>query len=431
MNKLRTTFILFLIFNSFFSNSQTDNKIKLAIDPLHGGFDEGFFDQRTNTHEKDITLSVSKKIIEILETYEQYEIIKLRTSDVFVPMSDKIIMASELKANLYIAINCQTDADNSKRGTQLFTFNKNKDEEAINFAKKENEVIKKEKGSDVIYNDYKQNDPNAILESINLNKKYLQLSKDFTSILRNELNEKRKFNDNGVIEGPFLMLHNVYMPSAIINIGYLSNPEDLEYLKTDLGQQIIAEAIVNSIISFKNKLDNEKFDLDKFLKPDSTDSKVSYSNISSDNELLLKKLEAEKLEKENLAKVKLEKEKANQNAKEIAEKNKVTKTKKDAVKRDLGTDTDSKYSSSKYYGSGELVYRVQVLACYKCPSVKRFLLNKYPNVIKIHEEGYKKYFIFESLNIEEAKSELIKIRELGFNDAFLIGYRGKEKVNVE
>lgn len=70
MYKFRTTFILFLIFSSFFSNSQADNKIKLAIDPLHGGFDEGFFDQRTITYEKDITLSVSKKIIEILNSYE-------------------------------------------------------------------------------------------------------------------------------------------------------------------------------------------------------------------------------------------------------------------------------------------------------------------------------------------------------------------------
>ncbi len=421
----------FIIFIFNFTFSQVNNKIRLALDPMHGGYDQGFFDQKTNTFEKDITLGVSKKIIEILNSYEEYEIIKLRESDVFVPMSDKILLASELNANLYVAINCQTDIDKNKRGTQLFTLNKNVDENAINIAKKENDVIKKESGSEIIYTDYKAEEPNKIFDAVKLDKKYLQLSKDFTAIIRTELNEKRKFNDNGIIEGPFLILHNVYMPSAIINIGYLSNPEDLEYLKSSLGQQIIAEAIVNSIIGFKNKLDNDKFDLDKFLKPNQN-AEIANNNANNNNakELTPKKEDFNSNNsnlKNSIDKNSIAEKTIQENTKTTKERNNQTKPSKEV----LDSDSDSKYSSSKYYGTKELLYRVQILACYTCPSVRKKVLNKYSNIIKIHEEGYKKYFIFESLNLEEAKAELIKAREQGFTDAFLIGYKGKEKFKIE
>lgn len=423
--------LLFLIcFNLSFA--QVNNKIKLALDPMHGGYDEGFFDQKTNTFEKDITLAVTQKIIEILNSYEEYEIIKLRDSDVFVPMSDKILMASELNANLYVAINCQTDADLNKRGTQLFTLNKNTDESAINLAKKENEVIKKENGSEIIYSEYSQNDPNKIFENVKLDKKYLQLSKDFTRIIRSELNEKRKFNDNGVVEGPFLMLHNVYMPSAIINIGYLSNKEDLEYLKSSLGQQIIAESIVNSVIGFKNKLDNDKFDLDKFIKPEqkiiTKEDQINIAknriNTTNDNKTKQFNQNSKPNNSTDVTNTSSNESKTNSNrtSKNIKTNN---------SKEDLGSDSDSKYSSSKYYGTNELLYRVQILACYTCPSVRRKVLNKYSNIIKIHEEGYKKYFIFESLNLEEAKAELLKAKEQGFTDAFIVGYKGKEKIKID
>jgi N-acetylmuramoyl-L-alanine amidase len=435
MKIFKLTIFILLLTSFNLSFSQVKNKIKLALDPMHGGYDEGFFDQKTNTFEKDITLAVTQKIIEILNSYEEYEIIKLRNSDVFVPMSDKILMASELNANLYVAINCQTDADLNKRGTQLFTLNKNSDENAINLAKKENEVIKKENGSEIIFSDYKENDPNKIFDAVKIDKKYLQLSKDFTTIIRNELNEKRKFNDNGIVEGPFLMLHNVYMPSAIINIGYLSNKEDLEYLKSSLGQQIIAEAIVNSIIGFKNKLDNDKFDLDKFLKPEQKiitqedQINISKSRINTTNDNKSKQF-TQKPNKTNNSVAK--KTKSDQGKTNSSISNRPSKERKtNSPKEDLGSDSDSKYSSSKYYGTKELLYRVQILACYTCPSLSKKVLNKYSNIIKIHEEGYKKYFIFETLNLEEAKAELLKAKEQGFTDAFIVGYKGKEKIKID
>jgi N-acetylmuramoyl-L-alanine amidase len=310
--------ILFFIFN--ISYCQINNQLKVIIDPFHGGKDFGFNDIKSKTMEKDINLLIASKVIKLLNNKPNIEIVEIRNSDDFIPLNDKIYLANTEATNLYIAINCLSNNDTKLSGASIFILNKSDNSDALNYAIEENKVVKKTKNYKNLYPEFNEFYPDSLVYATKYDKKYLDLSNNLANVLDSEF-KTNSIKSNGILNGPFFLLHQVFMPSAIVNLGYLSNEQDKENLLSNDGQDKIALSIANAIIGFKNKLDNNSIDLNKILGKSRDVVSIlndEKSNINKNNTInkdiesdktAKDKILAEKQETDRLAKAKIEADK--------------------------------------------------------------------------------------------------------------------------
>lgn len=170
----------------------------VIIDAAHGGKDNGAEIQ--NTFEKDITLSISKKIKE-LNGNDKIEIVLLRDNDEFLSLADRLKKVNEIKPNLLISLHLNSNNDESENGIEIFVSKLNS-----NFEKSK-----------------------EIAES---------LINSSPTILKNR----------GINEADFLILKDSNCPAIALELGFMTNINDKEFLESENGQNRIAEMILNNLI---------------------------------------------------------------------------------------------------------------------------------------------------------------------------------------
>ncbi|MDC0408708.1 N-acetylmuramoyl-L-alanine amidase [Flavobacteriaceae bacterium] len=223
----------------------------VVIDPGHGGKDPG--NLGNGFKEKDIVLDVSKQVGALLQQ-QGVEVIYTRKKDVFIELYDRAPVANKADADLFVSIHC--DSHNSQAyGAGTFVMGLSKSDKNLNTAKKENEVIFLEENYQERYKGFDPSSPESLIGLTLLQEEYLDRSIRLAGLIQKNLVQNLKRKDRSVRQDVFWVLHHSYMPSVLIELGFLTNDNEGPYLNSKKGRKEMAQEIARSILEYKTEID--------------------------------------------------------------------------------------------------------------------------------------------------------------------------------
>lgn len=235
-------------------------KIKtIVIDAGHGGKDPGTLGKRSK--EKDITLRVALELGRIIKrNMPSIKVIYTRTTDKFVELYRRTEMANRSKADLFISIHCNSVPLKARnrtkaKGAETYIMGNHVSEANLAIAQRENAAILLEKNYQRNYGGFNPNSPQSyILLSMNQQvhmKHSLNLARKIDWQIKNKVRRKTR----GVKQAGFYVLARTAMPSVLVELGFLSNPEEERFLSDSFGQIYMASAIFRAFRAYKKELD--------------------------------------------------------------------------------------------------------------------------------------------------------------------------------
>ena len=242
--------ILFLLF-SITVFPQSNSKFIVILDAGHGGKDPG--NSYNGFVEKEIALKTALKLEKILNKENDIQVIHTRKTDVFIELGDRPKKANHIDANLFVSIHCNSVNNPVPYGTETFVMGLTRSKGNLEIAKQENSVILLEKNYKQTYKGFDPKNPETLIGLKILQEDYLdrsiQLASKIESNFKNKLNRKSR----GIKQTPLWVLDAAYMPSVLIELGFLSNNNEGKYLNSDSGQENMAGAIASAIIAYKKE----------------------------------------------------------------------------------------------------------------------------------------------------------------------------------
>lgn len=245
---LLITFLLFL--QSDFLSAQ--NKFKVVLDAGHGGSDAGA--SYYGFKEKDIALNITLLAGGILERHKDIQVIYTRKTDVFLGLRERADIANKANADLFVSIHCNAARNTAAYGAETFVLGLHKSQENFEVAKKENQVIYLEENYEEIYGGFDPSSPESLIGLTLMQEEYLDQSIEVAALVQNNFTQRLKRRDRSVKQAGFWVLHNTYMPSILIETGFISNRAEGEYLNSRKGQQEMAQAIADAVINYYNSI---------------------------------------------------------------------------------------------------------------------------------------------------------------------------------
>lgn len=251
ITKTKVVLTFLLLFLSFTNYSQSGN-FKVTLDAGHGDHD---FGASYNGHvEKKINLAIVLKVGKILESYPKVDVIYTRKTDVFIDLVERANIANRANANIFVSIHCNANRNTAADGTETYVMGMSKIASNLEAAKKENSVITLEKDYKRKYEGFDPNSPETMIGFTLMQEEYLDNSISLASKIQNGFAALgKKIRAGGVKQAPFMVLHKAYMPRVLIETGFVSNYTEGNVLDSEEGQNDIARAIANAIISYKNE----------------------------------------------------------------------------------------------------------------------------------------------------------------------------------
>ena len=263
--KVFILFFLFLFLNFIIPNdvqAQKEGKIKtVVIDAGHGGKDPGAIGKKSK--EKDITLSVAKKTGEYIKQHcPDVNVVYTRSGDTFVSLLRRAQIANEKNADLFISIHCNANASPQPSGVETFVMGEHRNAANLEVAKLENASILYEDNAEEDYGSFNPNSPEAYIMLNFFQSEYKNASLDFAEHIQNQLVKRVGRKDRGVQQAGFLVLYKTAMPSVLVEIGFLSNPNEENFLCSADGQTYIASALFRAFRDYKEAYEKENTDID-------------------------------------------------------------------------------------------------------------------------------------------------------------------------
>ena len=242
--------ILFLFFcTTIFSQSK--NKFVIILDAGHGGKDPG--NSYNGFVEKEIALKTALKLEKYLKKESDIEVVHTRKTDVFIDLVDRPKKANHMDANLFVSIHCNSVNNPIPFGTETFVMGLTRSKGNLEIAKQENSVILLEKNYKQTYKGFDPKNPETLIGLKILQEDYLDRSIQLASKIESNFKNKVNRKSRGIKQTPLWVLDAAYMPSVLIELGFLSNKSEGKYLNSDSGQENMAQAIASAIISYKKE----------------------------------------------------------------------------------------------------------------------------------------------------------------------------------
>tara|TARA_A200000159_G_scaffold150113_1_gene159176 strand:+ start:20 stop:1072 length:1053 start_codon:yes stop_codon:yes gene_type:complete len=273
MNSLKIFTLIFFQLFFIYSFSQPvsiqNSEFTVVIDAGHGGKDPG--NTGNGFIEKDIALKISTNLGMLLEK-GGVNVIYTRKKDVFLGLFERANIANQSDAQLFISIHCDAFHTPQPYGAGTFVLGLHANERNFEIAKKENSVIFYEDDYENTYDGFDPNNPEAVIGLTLMQEEYLDQSIIAASYIQNSFVNSLKRKNRDVKQAGFAVLRYTYMPSVLVETGFLTNKNEGLYLNSSKGQTEIANAISLAVLKYR----------DDFFKNLSTSS---ISNESSNNNL--------------------------------------------------------------------------------------------------------------------------------------------------
>lgn len=243
-----------LLLSSFSTlNKKTYKLRKVVIDAGHGGKDPGCHGK--SAKEAEVALKVALELGKFIsEGFEDIKVIYTRDKNEFIELHDRAGLANKNNADLFISIHCNA-GNPQAHGHETYTMGLHTSQGNLEVAKRENDVILKEDNYLEKYDGFDPHSPIAHILFSNFQNAYLENSIQFASKVENQLLDKAGHKSRGVKQAGFLVLWKTTMPSALIEIGYLTNPDEEKFLMDKTNQSNIAEGIYTAFSQYKEQME--------------------------------------------------------------------------------------------------------------------------------------------------------------------------------
>lgn len=232
-----------------------NQRFTLVIDAGHGGHDAGALGAKSK--EKNINLNVALAFGRYVErNMPDVRVIYTRTTDVFIPLHDRANIANKANADLFISVHTNAlPAGKIARGFETYSLGMHRAKVNLDVAMRENSVISMEKGYQQTYQgfDPKSSESYIIFEFIQ--GKNMERSVEIARSIQNSVCQNANRPDKGVHQAGFLVLRETSMPSCLIELGFITTPDEENLLNDESRIDDIAKAIYEGFAKYKNKYD--------------------------------------------------------------------------------------------------------------------------------------------------------------------------------
>ena len=253
----------------------------IVIDPGHGGNDPGCISLDKKTREKDIALDIAKRLEKkIHESLPGVKVVLTRSNDTFVTLSGRADVANDIGADLFISVHVNAQAkgtsasgysihclgQSSVKGNDLFSKN-------LDLCKRENSVILLEDDYQTRYQGFDPSDPQSYILFSLMQNAHLEHSLTFAEDVANAMKGGPISHSRGVSQDPFWVLWRTTMPAVLVEVGFMTNPNDLQTMRSPEGRDKIAGNLLKAIQTFKKRYDNSTATTTAPQKADKADVK--------------------------------------------------------------------------------------------------------------------------------------------------------------
>ena len=236
----------------------------IVIDPGHGGHDPGCISADKKTQEKNIALDIAQRLSKkIGESLPGVKTVLTRSDDKFVTLSGRADIANDLGADLFISIHVNAQAkgtsangysihclgQSSREGNDLFSKN-------LDLIKRENSVILLEDDYKTRYQGFDPSDPQSYILFSLMQNAHLEHSLVFAEEVANAMKGGPIAHNRGVSQDPFWVLWRTTMPAVLVEVGFITNANDLKALRSPQERDRIAENLLKAVKAFKKRYDS-------------------------------------------------------------------------------------------------------------------------------------------------------------------------------
>ena len=355
---------------------------KVTLDAGHGAHDFGAV--YSGRVEKNINLALVLKVGKILEQNPKIEVVYTRKTDVFIDLIERANIANRAAANIFVSIHCNANKNTAASGTETYVMGMSKVASNLEAAKKENSVITLEKDYKEKYEGFDPNSPETMIGMTLMQEEYLENSISLASKVEDRFADLGKeIRQGGVKQAPFMVLHKAYMPRVLIETGFISNTIEGNLLNSEEGQNEIASAIADAIVSYKRE----------YFSADTTDSFA---------------------------------ERPSQRIVEKPIKDTVTAGKSQPV-----TAIPTVQKDASAIDSSGIIYKVQLSSSTKKVELKPNNFKGLAAISVVSEGKFFKYMYGSTSNYNDAKRLLEEAKSKGFDSAYLIAFKNGEKISIQ
>ncbi len=432
-----TLLIVQIPVSNVFAQTPTGYKIsKVVIDPGHGGKDPGALGTgRYKNTESDIALAVGLKLRDyILKYFDDVEVIMTRDKDEFIGLKERTNIANRAKAQLFISIHCNTSSNKSASGAETYVIGMHKTKANLEVAKRENQVIFLEENYQERYEGF-DNSPEAIIALSMMQNKYLEQSLLFAASVQQQFRDRVHIRDRGVKQAGYVVISYTVMPSVLVELGFISNDKEEDFLNSEEGQVYIASAMYRAFKEYKYQMEGvdtskkpEKSAKEKVVKkmPEERAAKVVVENEAEKAGLAV--VESEKKAENDFEKEKKTMEKGKEAEEKILESG---KAKVDRARENAGVNAvDQAAIAKKLSGDsavaddekGELVFRIQVVSSLKRIATDPANFKGIKDIKEFEKEGIYKYMTGEFDDFDKALDYQRRLRSEIYPDAFIVAF---------
>ena len=221
----------------------------IIIDPGHGGKDPGAVGYR-GTKEKDIVLDVSKRLARKIERNSKTKVILTREEDIFLRLQDRTKFANANEGDLFISIHTNAAEDRRASGFETFLIGPNKNEAAVRVAARENAALELEGFSG------KKLTNEDLIKATIAQSAFAAKSEEFASLVQNEIKKRVQSKDRGVKQAGFYVLMGASMPNVLIELGFISNPNEEKKLNSSSYRDMLATSIYYAVLKYQKSFDD-------------------------------------------------------------------------------------------------------------------------------------------------------------------------------
>jgi N-acetylmuramoyl-L-alanine amidase len=220
----------------------------VVLDAGHGGHDEGATGP-SGLHEKDLVLDVTQLLATRLRA-RGVNVVLTRTRDEFLSLEQRTAVANDARADLFVSIHANAAASRKPRGIETYFASLDATDEAARAtAERENSAF------GAAAPDFGNDDPLAAILGDLIETQHLQESSEFAKLAQSELSSVARARSRGVKQAPFVVLMGVQMPASLVEIGFLTNPEDEKGLRRSKKRAAIADALTEAVMAFGDRYD--------------------------------------------------------------------------------------------------------------------------------------------------------------------------------
>lgn len=232
-----------------------NKRFTLVIDPGHGGHDAGALGAISK--EKNINLAVALRFGKYVEqNLPEVRVIYTRKTDVFIPLNERANIANRANADLFISVHTNAlPAGKVARGFETYTLGMHRAKDNLDVAMRENSVISMEKDYQQRYQGFDPRSSESYIIFEFIQGKNMERSVDLARMIQRGVCDGANRPDKGVHQAGFLVLRETSMPGCLIELGFITTPDEERLLNNDSRVDDIARGIYEAFAKYKNKYD--------------------------------------------------------------------------------------------------------------------------------------------------------------------------------